>query len=133
MRRHREINWSEVVRKAIEEYLQRLGEAKRVEAPGELVEKLRELGLSAGDLEPPWSARRGNVREGGGVEEGKTYDTGAAIELVAKRSANIISGLHLGDNSDRVPAGNTPHPSNTLPQETGLPLSNTLASQGYAA
>ena len=52
MRRHREINWSEVVRRAIEEYLRKLDEARRIESPRELLEKLQELGLSAEDLEP---------------------------------------------------------------------------------
>ncbi len=52
MRRHREINWSEVVRRSIEEYLRRLDEARRLESPGELVERLRELGVAPEDLEP---------------------------------------------------------------------------------
>ena len=52
MRRHREVNWSEVVRRSIEEYLERLDEAKRLETPGELLEELRSLGVDPEDLEP---------------------------------------------------------------------------------
>lgn len=52
MRRHREINWSEVVRRSIEEYLKRLDEMRRLETPGELLERLQELGVAEEDLEP---------------------------------------------------------------------------------
>ena len=52
MRKHREINWSEVVRRSIEDYLKRLDEARRLEAPGELLERLQELGVTEEDLEP---------------------------------------------------------------------------------
>jgi Arc/MetJ-type ribon-helix-helix transcriptional regulator len=52
MRRYREINWSEVVRRAIEEYLRRLEESERLESPRELLERLQELGVSMEDLEP---------------------------------------------------------------------------------
>jgi len=52
MRRHREINWSEVVRRAIEDYLKRLEEARRLEAPSDLIEKLQELEVGMEDLEP---------------------------------------------------------------------------------
>jgi len=53
MRRHREINWSEVVRRSIEEYLDRLEAAAGGAEPGESVaEELLESGLEPGDLEP---------------------------------------------------------------------------------
>ena len=52
MKRHREVNWSEVVRRSIEEYLRRLDEARRLETPGELLEELRRLGVGPEDLEP---------------------------------------------------------------------------------
>ena len=52
MRKYREINWSEVVRKSIEEYLQRLEETRTVESPAELLKELREAGVSPSDLKP---------------------------------------------------------------------------------
>ena len=52
MKKHREINWSEVVRRSIEEYLRRLDEARRLETPGELLEELHRLGVGPEDLEP---------------------------------------------------------------------------------
>ena len=52
MRKYREINWSEVVRRSIEEYLQRLEEAKLLETPAELIEALREAGVDPSGLRP---------------------------------------------------------------------------------
>ena len=52
MKRHSEINWSEVVRKSIEEYLERLEEAKTRVTAAELLEELREMGLDEKQLEP---------------------------------------------------------------------------------
>ena len=52
MKRHSEINWSEVVRKSIEEYLERLEEAKTRVTAAELLEELREMGLDEEQLEP---------------------------------------------------------------------------------
>ena len=52
MRRYREINWSEVVRKSIEEYIRRLEETRLLESPSELLEDLRELGVDGESLEP---------------------------------------------------------------------------------
>lgn len=52
MRRYREINWSEVVRKSIEEYIRRLEETRLLESPSELLEDLRELGVDRESLEP---------------------------------------------------------------------------------
>ena len=52
MRRHREVNWSEVVRRAIEEYLEALEGGRRVEPASELLRVLAGRGVGAGDLEP---------------------------------------------------------------------------------
>ncbi len=52
MKRHSEINWSEVVRKSIEEYLERLEEAKTRVSAAEVLEELREMGLDEELLEP---------------------------------------------------------------------------------
>ena len=52
MKKHKEINWSEVVRRSIEEYLRRLEEVKRLETPAELLEELHGLGVGVEDLEP---------------------------------------------------------------------------------
>ena len=53
MRRHREVNWSEVVRRAIEEYLEALEGGRRVEPASELLRVLAGRGVGVGDLEPP--------------------------------------------------------------------------------
>jgi len=52
MKRHSEINWSEVVRKSIEEYLERLEEAKTRVSAAELLEELGKMGLDEEQLEP---------------------------------------------------------------------------------
>ena len=52
MRRHREVNWSEVVRRSIEEYLERLEDAAGEEPGPAVAERLLRMGLSPGDLEP---------------------------------------------------------------------------------
>ncbi len=52
MKRFSWVNWSEVIRKSIEEHLERLEEAKLVETPGELLERLEKLGVKPEDLEP---------------------------------------------------------------------------------
>ena len=52
MKRYREINWSEVVRKSIEEYIERLEEARTVVDAHELLEELVEEGIDPKDLEP---------------------------------------------------------------------------------
>lgn len=49
MREHSEINWSEVVRRSIEEYLRMLEEIKYREHSEELIER---LGVSKDDLRP---------------------------------------------------------------------------------
>lgn len=51
MRRHREVNWSEVVRRAIEGYIKRLEEGERVVPSERLLEELMRL-VSPQDLEP---------------------------------------------------------------------------------
>ncbi len=52
MKRHSETNWSKVARKNIEEYLERLEEAKTRVTAAELLEELREMGLDEEQLEP---------------------------------------------------------------------------------
>ena len=52
MRKFKEINWSEVVRKSIEEYLKKLEEARTVVDASELVEELLSHGVDPKDLEP---------------------------------------------------------------------------------
>jgi len=52
MKQHSEVNWSEVVRRAIEEYLGRLEEAKSMVSSEKLVEELLEMGLSLSRLKP---------------------------------------------------------------------------------
>jgi len=52
MRRHREVNWSEVVRKSIEEYLEKLEEAEGEESGARLARRLIERGLEERDLKP---------------------------------------------------------------------------------
>jgi Arc/MetJ-type ribon-helix-helix transcriptional regulator len=52
MKKYSEINWSEVVRKSIEEYLERLEEARTVVPASELLEELQEEGLDPALLEP---------------------------------------------------------------------------------
>ncbi len=52
MRRCREVNWSEVVRAAIEEHLRRLEELRTEEPTSEVLERLRRLGISREDLLP---------------------------------------------------------------------------------
>jgi len=49
MRKHSEVNWSEVVRRSIEEHLRMLEEIKYREHSSELVER---LGVSIDDLRP---------------------------------------------------------------------------------
>ncbi len=63
MRRHREVNWSEVIRRSIEEYLEKLEEAETVEPPARLLERLRELGLGDEDLEPLPPGREEELQE----------------------------------------------------------------------
>ena len=52
MRKYREINWSEVIRRSIEEYLERLEEMRTVVDARELLEKLLAEGVDPKDLEP---------------------------------------------------------------------------------
>jgi len=52
MKQHSEVNWSEVVRQAIEEYLERLEEAKSMVSSEKLVEELLKMGLSLSKLKP---------------------------------------------------------------------------------
>jgi Arc/MetJ-type ribon-helix-helix transcriptional regulator len=51
MKRCREINWSEVMRTAIEEYLRKLEELRTEESSSEILERLRKLGVSREDLQ----------------------------------------------------------------------------------
>lgn len=52
MKRYSEINWSEVVRKSIEEYIERLEESRTVVRASELLEDLVEEGLDPSLLKP---------------------------------------------------------------------------------
>ena len=52
MKKFKEINWSEVVRRSIEEYLKKLEEARTVVDASELVEELLSQGVDPKDLEP---------------------------------------------------------------------------------
>jgi len=52
MKRYREVNWSEVVRKAIEDYIQQLEESNKIETSMELLDRLASLGVSRENLEP---------------------------------------------------------------------------------
>jgi len=52
MRKYREINWSEVIRKSIEEYLEKLEESRTIVDARELLEELVVQGIDPKDLEP---------------------------------------------------------------------------------
>jgi len=52
MKKYREINWSEVVRRSIEEYLEKLEEARTIVDAHELLEELVAQGIDPKDLEP---------------------------------------------------------------------------------
>jgi Arc/MetJ-type ribon-helix-helix transcriptional regulator len=52
MKRFREINWSEVVRKAIEEYIERLEEGEKAVPAKKVVEELVRMGVDVGKLKP---------------------------------------------------------------------------------
>lgn len=52
MRRYRGVNWSEVVRRCIEEYLMKLEEVGTVVDASELVDVLVSQGVDPKDLEP---------------------------------------------------------------------------------
>jgi Arc/MetJ-type ribon-helix-helix transcriptional regulator len=52
MKEHREVNWSEVIRRAIEEYLRRLEETETSIPSERLVEELLKMGLKPDMLKP---------------------------------------------------------------------------------
>lgn len=52
MKRFREVNWSEVVRKAIEEYIRRLEEGEKAVPAEKVVEELVRIGLDVEKLKP---------------------------------------------------------------------------------
>lgn len=52
MKLFREVNWSEVVRKAIEEYIRRLEEGEKIVPAEALMEEIMRMGVSPSDLEP---------------------------------------------------------------------------------
>ncbi|MCE4599060.1 MAG: hypothetical protein F7C81_02555 [Desulfurococcales archaeon] len=52
MRKYREINWSEVIRRSIEEYLEKLEEMRTIVDARELLEELLAQGVDPKDLEP---------------------------------------------------------------------------------
>jgi Arc/MetJ-type ribon-helix-helix transcriptional regulator len=75
MRRYSEINWSEVVRRSIEEYLEKLEEARTVVASAELLEELREEGLDPSLLEPLPAEREAQLYRRVGEAEWKRLST----------------------------------------------------------
>ena len=52
MRKHKDVNWSQVIRESIIEYLKRLEEMERVESSESLLNKLIEKGVKMEDLQP---------------------------------------------------------------------------------
>ena len=52
MKRFREINWSEVVRKAIEEYIERLEEGEKAVLAKKVMEELVRMGVDVEKLKP---------------------------------------------------------------------------------
>ncbi len=52
MKKHREINWSEVIRRSIEEYLKKLEEVRTIVDARELLDELIAQGINPKDLEP---------------------------------------------------------------------------------
>ncbi len=52
MKKYREVNWSEVVRRAIESYIKRLEESRNRESSSELLERLQDLGVKVNELQP---------------------------------------------------------------------------------
>ncbi|MCE4599762.1 MAG: hypothetical protein F7C81_06155 [Desulfurococcales archaeon] len=52
MKKYREINWSEVIRRSIEEYLEKLEELRTIVDARELLEELLAQGVDPKDLEP---------------------------------------------------------------------------------
>ena len=52
MKKYREINWSEVIRRSIEEYLEKLEEMRTIVDARELLEELLAQGVDPKDLEP---------------------------------------------------------------------------------
>jgi len=79
MKRCREVNWSEVVRAAIEEHLRRLEELRAEELASEVLERLIRLGVSREDLQPRPPA----------VEEGLRK----ALEKSVEERRQLLRGL----------------------------------------
>lgn len=52
MKKYKEINWSEVVRRSIEEYIRKLEETRTVVDANEVLDELKALGVSPEELEP---------------------------------------------------------------------------------
>ncbi len=52
MKKYREIDWSEVVRRSIEEYIERLEESRSVVDASEVLEEILAQGIDPKDLEP---------------------------------------------------------------------------------
>ena len=75
MRRFREINWSEVVRKSIEEYLEKLEEARTVVDARELLEELVAQGVNPEDLKPRSYEEEMKYYRVIGEEEWKRFST----------------------------------------------------------
>ncbi len=75
MRRYREVNWSEVVRRSIEEYIRRLEEARSVVPASELLEELEEIGVKPEDLEPLEPGREEELYRAMGEAEWRRLST----------------------------------------------------------
>jgi len=52
MRKHKEINWSEVIRRAIEDYLNAIEETRTTVPAEEVIDELKREGVSQEDLKP---------------------------------------------------------------------------------
>ena len=52
MKRHSEVNWSEVVRRAIEEYLEKLERSDLAVPSEKVIEELLKMGVSPSSLRP---------------------------------------------------------------------------------
>ncbi len=52
MRRHKEVNWSQVIRDSIVEYLKKLDEMERIEDSNLVLERIKKLGVKVEALRP---------------------------------------------------------------------------------
>ncbi len=52
MRRYRWVNWSEIIRRSIEDYLSKIEEMEKREPTSKLMERLIKMGVDPRELEP---------------------------------------------------------------------------------